>query len=169
MTSLPVPAEPYTLPKGEGRRTWSLGGLFTWKAEGHQTQNQAEIFEIRGRRGVGSPIHTHTRQIECFYVLDGELTYLLGEKEVQTGPGAFVLVPPRTAHALVVESEEARLLSFVFPAGLVKFFDEVGKPAEAATLPPSGLSLPDPAALGAAAGGSDQTILGPPLRPRRPQ
>jgi quercetin dioxygenase-like cupin family protein len=167
MTRLDAISEPYALPKDEGRRTWSLGGLFIWKAEGHQTQDQAEVFEIRGRAGVGSPIHTHTRQIECFYILEGELTYLLGEKEVRAAPGAFVLVPPKTRHALVVESEEARFLSFVFPAGLVKFFDEVGKPAEAATLPPLNLPMPDPAGLEAAARRSDQTILGPPLRPRR--
>lgn len=167
MTRLDTSTGAYVLPKDEGRRTWSLGGLFTWKAEGHQTQNQAEIMEIRGRRGVGSPIHTHTHQVECFYVLEGELTYLLGEKELQTVPGAFILVPPTTRHALVIESEEARFLSFAFPAGLARFFDEVGKPAEAATLPPSSSPMPDPAELAAAAERSDQTLLGPPLRPRR--
>ena len=168
MTELDAATAPYALSKDEGRGTWALGGLFTWKAEGRQTQNEAEIVEIRGRRGVGSPIHTHRRQIECFYILEGELTYLLGEKEVRMAAGAFVLVPAQTRHALVVESEEARFLSFVFPAGLAKFFDEVGRPAEAATLPPLNLPMPDPAVLGAAAEHSDQTILGPPLRPRGP-
>jgi len=167
MTRLDTHTEPYTLPKDEGRRTWALGGLFTWKAEGHQTQNRAEIFEIRGRRGVGSPIHAHGSQIECFYILEGELTYLLGEKEVQVAAGAFVMVPPKARHALVVESEEARFLSLVVPGGLVKFFDEVGQPAGTPALPAESLSMPDPGEMVAAAERSDQTILGPPLQPRK--
>jgi quercetin dioxygenase-like cupin family protein len=168
MTRLDPHPEPYTPPKDEGRRTGALGGLFTRKAEAHQTQNQAEIFEIRGRRGVGSPIHAHGSQIECFYVLEGELTYRLGEREVQVAAGAFVMVPPKARHALVVESEEARFLSLAVPGGLAKSFDEVGQPAGTAALPAASLPMPDPSVLMAAAERSDQIILGPPLQPRKP-
>ena len=40
----------------------------------------------------GPPLHHHAFD-EAFYVLDGELTFQLGDELVTAGPGAFVFAP----------------------------------------------------------------------------
>src|SRR3954470_1414557 len=38
--------------------------------------------------------HVHDDEDDAFYILDGELTFLLGDDVVTAPPGTFVLVPP---------------------------------------------------------------------------
>ena len=126
----------YALAHGEGRWTWFLDALLTWKAVGADSAGQLEVVEQLGRRGFGPPLHHHKRESEAFYVLEGELTFQLGERRLRAGPGSFVFVPRTTAHAFVVESEQARFLTVVVPAALKPFLDELSRPAEAPVLPP---------------------------------
>jgi hypothetical protein len=48
--------------------------------------------------GGGPPPHIHTREKETFYVLEGNVEFLLGEQTVVAGPGDFVNVPRGTVH-----------------------------------------------------------------------
>ena len=43
-------------------------------------------------------MHIHPYTDEAFYIAEGELTFLLGDQEVVTGPGAFVFVPRGVVH-----------------------------------------------------------------------
>jgi mannose-6-phosphate isomerase-like protein (cupin superfamily) len=63
------------------------------------------------------PPHVHVGCEETYFVLDGEVTFLLGETERVEGPETFVLVPAGTAHSFGNRSEEpARLLVLHSPA-----------------------------------------------------
>ena len=46
----------------------------------------------------GPPLHVHPDTDEGFYIAEGELTFLLGGREVAAGAGSFVFVPRGVVH-----------------------------------------------------------------------
>jgi len=67
--------------------------------------------------GRTPPAHRHTNCSEAFFVLDGEITFVLGIDQLTGGPGDFLLVPRGAAHTFGNRSaEQARLLVLHAPA-----------------------------------------------------
>ena len=159
----------YTLKDGEGRAVWFFGGLLTWKAVSGDTEGHYELVEQLGRRGFAAPVHIHERETEAFYVLEGEMTFVLGSKTISAAAGSFVYVPQRTRHAFVVESEEAKFLALASPPGLEPFVDELGKPAMSPKLPSLSENMPSPEQIERVATKYGQKFFGPPLAPRSSQ
>lgn len=155
----------YALKRDEGRAIWFLGGLLTWKATGRNTAGQYELIEQMGAHGFAAPVHSH-EQAQGFYVVEGELTFILGDETVQAPAGSFVYVPSNTKHGFVVESPEARFLVFITPAGEEAFFEELGEPAKARALPPSLEGPPDVERIETVAAKHGQKIFRPGPAPR---
>jgi quercetin dioxygenase-like cupin family protein len=44
------------------------------------------------------PLHVHPHTDEAFYVADGDVTFLLGDRELRLTEGGMVYVPRGTAH-----------------------------------------------------------------------
>jgi quercetin dioxygenase-like cupin family protein len=62
--------------------------------------------------------HVHDDEDDAFYILDGELTFLLGEQVVAAPPGTFVLVPPGVEHGFRNDGvDPVRMLNIHAPAG----------------------------------------------------
>ena len=63
--------------------------------------------------------HVHADEDDAFYILAGELTFLLaGGEELAAPPGTFVLVPPRVEHGLRNDGGvPVRMLNLHAPAG----------------------------------------------------
>jgi len=49
-------------------------------------------------RADGPETHVHADEDDAFYILDGELTFVLDDGEVAAPAGTFVLVPPGVNH-----------------------------------------------------------------------
>ena len=125
---------PYVLAEGEGEALWFSGGLLTYKATG-----QLAIAEVLAPHGTGSPKHLHHYEDEAWYVIDGELTFLLGGAQHLAGAGSFVFGPRGVEHRFEVTSPMARFLILVTPAGFEDFTRTCGHPATSPTMPPSEL------------------------------
>src|SRR3954465_4651871 len=79
--------------------------------------------------GGGPPPHVHSREEEGFYVLEGEITFTIGDRRLVASAGTFASMPVGTPHSFKNESgRPARMLISVAPAGLEKMFFEVGVP-----------------------------------------
>jgi mannose-6-phosphate isomerase-like protein (cupin superfamily) len=68
----------------------------------------------------GPEPHVHHRHVDSFYVLDGELGFLLGpdREHVQLGAGGLVAAPPNFVHTFVNSSDaEVRFLNIHTPDG----------------------------------------------------
>ena len=77
----------------------------------------ALIVTIAPRRS-GPPLHVHEDEDDAFYVLDGELTFLLPDGELAAPAGTFVLVPPGVEHTFENRTDEpVRILNVHAPAG----------------------------------------------------
>jgi quercetin dioxygenase-like cupin family protein len=62
--------------------------------------------------------HAHEGEDDAFYILEGELTFVLGDEEVAAPPGTFVLVPPGVEHGFRNDAEQpVRILNIHAPAG----------------------------------------------------
>jgi quercetin dioxygenase-like cupin family protein len=83
------------------------------------------LVELTGPHGDMPPLHVHTREDEAFYVLAGRLTVIAGELEVELHAGDSVLAPRGIPHVYRVDSDEARWLALVSPAGFESFVREV--------------------------------------------
>jgi quercetin dioxygenase-like cupin family protein len=60
---------------------------------------QISLFEMTfDERWEGVDPHTHDDHVDSFYVLDGEVEFLLEEQTVRAGAGTYVAAPPRVIH-----------------------------------------------------------------------
>lgn len=84
------------------------------------------VVETRERRGQGPPLHAHTREDELIYVLEGEVTFHKGGQLLVCPVGTSVLLLRGCEHTYRVESDEARLLVVLAPAGLEGLYRELG-------------------------------------------
>jgi glyoxylate utilization-related uncharacterized protein len=83
----------------------------------------------------------HSREEEGFFVLDGEITFRVGNERVVASAGMYVNVPIGTPHGFKNESKHlARMLITLAPAGLEEMFAEFGiplQPGATTALPPT--------------------------------
>ncbi|MBC8135696.1 MAG: cupin domain-containing protein, partial [Fibrella sp.] len=119
---------------------WTVDILWLVLATGSTTDGQYTLLEQLCPEGSGPPPHTHTQR-EMFYILDGEITFRVGEETITASAGSFVTVPPGVAHSFRVDTETARVLNSYTPAGFERIILETGRPAESRTLPPRGLPM----------------------------
>ena len=137
-----------------------MGTLVIVKATGEQTGGAFGLIDNLMPGGFASPYHMHRNEDESFYVVEGEMTFYVGEQSVKAGAGAFVYGPREVPHGFEVEgTAPARILLQNHPAGFEGFPVEVGEPAEELVLPPA--EPPDVERLMAIAARYDIEILGP--------
>jgi len=106
------------VPPGKGRLLTARGSVMAFKAVAAQTGGDFSLMErTLPPGGRTPPAHRHTNCSEAFFVLDGEITFVLGIDQLTGGPGDFLLVPRGAAHTFGNRSaEQARLLVLHAPA-----------------------------------------------------
>ena len=116
---------------GQGPVISVVGDIYRFLAVGEETSGAYALWEADVLPGGGPPPHTHSREEESFYVLEGEVTFYVGDERIVATLGTFINMPIGQQHAFRNESgTPARMLISVAPAGLEKMFFEVGKPVE---------------------------------------
>jgi quercetin dioxygenase-like cupin family protein len=125
---------------GEGRTVAVVGDVYRFLAVGDDTNGKYALWDAVVPPGGGPPPHVHSREEEGFYVLEGEITFLVGDQRLVAGAGTFANMPVGTPHSFKNETDRpARMLISVAPAGLEQMFLEVGQPVPegGATAPPA--------------------------------
>ena len=132
-----APAQLIQLGPGEGPAFSAVGDVYRILAGGAQTGAAYVLSEARVLPGGGPPRHIHHREDEAFFILEGEITFLLGGRKVAARPGAFVQGPRGIPHAFKNESNApARMLIHVTPPGFEKFLAEFAQPLSSFDSPP---------------------------------
>ncbi len=108
-----------------------VGELVSLLVTAEQTGGRYALLEMVLRRGEEPPLHSHTREDELVYVLQGEVTFYLGGKRLEREAGECVLLQRGCEHTYCIESEEARLLVLLMPAGLEGYYQELGECSDA--------------------------------------
>ncbi len=114
-------------PAGTGRTVAVVGDVYRFLVTGDDTEGKYAMWEAIVPPGGGPPPHTHSREEEGFYVIQGEITFTInGERQVAPA-GMFANMPVGTLHSFKNESQSvARMLITIAPAGLEKLFLDVG-------------------------------------------
>ena len=156
--------KPFVLKKGEGQSVWSLGGRFTLKVTEADADKRFSLVEALAFRSTEPPLHIHHNEDEAWYLLDGQMTFYVGDEVLEAKAGTFVYAPSGLAHSFTVDVEPTRVLVFASPAGFEHFALELGKPATSDKPPPAGLAVPGPDVLGPVAQRYGIEVVGPPHR-----
>ncbi len=76
---------------------------------------------------LAAPLHLHHNEDEISYVLEGEVTMLLGDEVLTAPTGSLVLKPRNQMHTFWNASDQpARILEIIAPAGFEHYFQELG-------------------------------------------
>jgi quercetin dioxygenase-like cupin family protein len=103
-------------------------------------------------RNPGPPLHAHDFD-EAFYVLDGEVTFQIGDTLTRKRAGELCFAPRNTAHALANHSDDdARYLLICTPAGFERQWARLAAEVSGGE-PPPWAQQPIP----------EITVLGPPI------
>jgi mannose-6-phosphate isomerase-like protein (cupin superfamily) len=102
------------IPPGEGVRTGNVE--FLGLSE-HSPRLNVSVITM-APNADGPEMHAHADEDDAFYILDGELTFLLDDGEVPAPAGTFVLVPPGVSHTFRnAINQPTRVLNIHAPAG----------------------------------------------------
>ena len=127
----------HVLSREEGQSFWFLGTLMTLKASTETTKGAFSLIEQVAPAGFAPPMHVHHAEDESFNVLEGEVTYFVGGQTLHAPAGSYIYLPRDIPHSFRVEgTAAARLLQWTFPAGVERFFVELGVPTQDLVLPP---------------------------------
>ena len=94
---------------------------------GEQSSGNLAVVELVMEAGSpGPPLHIHPGHGEGFYVLEGEVTFRVGDQVTIAGPGSFAFAPSDLAHTFANRGDkDARLLVLCSPAGFERYFDRL--------------------------------------------
>jgi len=159
-------AEGYALARDEGEAFWLLGMLQTVKVGKADTDGRYGMLEILVPEGIGSPWHVHPEEDEWFYVLDGALTFWVGDTKIDLSSGGFAFGPKGVPHTFYGTAPVTRALVGFSPMQFEGFMRTVGQPAPERVLPPHREGPPpDMAKLAPLAERNGFIIMGPPGPP----
>jgi quercetin dioxygenase-like cupin family protein len=124
------------LGNDESPAFWFLNTLTVIKSSAGQANNAFALVEQLAPAGYMSPYHVHRAEDEAFYVLEGQLEFVSGDRRWVSGPGSYVFLPRDIPHAFRVAGQSpSRFLVLVAPAGFEGFVREMGEPAISRELP----------------------------------
>ena len=138
--------EPLAVGKGEGEARWWFGALAVIKTTAAETGGQLTIVDVTSPPGE-APLHVHYRDDEGFWILEGDVTFEVGDTTIEAGAGDYVFGPRNIPHRYTVGDSGCRMLFIVVPGGIEELIRATSEPATSPTLPPPPERDPTPEEL----------------------
>jgi quercetin dioxygenase-like cupin family protein len=136
----------YALRAGEGEARWWFGMLATIKARADQTAGAYSFLEVVAPPHLAAPPHVHYRDDELFIVLEGSVTFYVGDQVIEASAGDIAMGPRDIPHHFVVGPDGARMHWVLSPGGFEDFVRDASVPARELTVPPADVVPPQDAA-----------------------
>ena len=115
--------------------SWYKGLLLSRLAGPADNDGAFDLVVSRMREGTEPPPHVHSREDELFYVLSGQLRAYVGGEVFTLAAGECIFLPRGIPHALIVASDEVRLIALITPGGYVDAFNRLNAPAQRMEVP----------------------------------
>jgi mannose-6-phosphate isomerase-like protein (cupin superfamily) len=125
---------------------YASGDLYTFLATGKETKQLFSLFNFDVPPGGGPDLHVHGREAESFFILQGDLTVQMGDRNnsMVATPGTFIYLPKGRPHSFINRTTTpVRTLSLATPAGLENLFANLGTPVTDRTAPPPPITEED--------------------------
>jgi quercetin dioxygenase-like cupin family protein len=153
-------SKPVAVAKGEGEARWWFASLAVIKAKAVDTGGQMTIIEITEPPGSQAPLHVHHREDESFWILEGDLTFEVGDAIIEARAGDYLFGPRDIPHRYTVGSAGCRMLFIMTPGGFEDMVIAMSQPAASRTLPPPFEGEPDWEQIAAIAKAHGNELLG---------
>ncbi|PGZ90663.1 quercetin 2,3-dioxygenase [Bacillus sp. AFS029533] len=95
---------------------------------GEDTNGAFCVLHCNGKKDGGPPLHVHELEDETFYVLEGEITFFIGDQTILAKAGDYVFAPRGIPHTFKVCSEETQFIVTAYPSGFDQFVKELSEP-----------------------------------------
>lgn len=122
---------------------WYIGHLISILISTKDTMGAFSLIHGYEIRGLEPPPHTHSREDESFYLIDGEIDYSVGGEVINATAGDWIFLPRNIQHSFQVRSEIAEVLIHLSPGGFEDYFIEMSEPAKTMAIPPRPQGPPD--------------------------
>jgi quercetin dioxygenase-like cupin family protein len=139
--------KPFLVRQNEGEAHWWFGSLAEFKATADETGGQMTLVEVTEHPGAEAPLHVHHRDDEGFWILDGDVTFDVGDATIEASTGDFVFAPRDIPHRFTVGERGCRMLFILLPGGIEDVVRGTSEPAQRRTLPPPVEDEPDAAEI----------------------
>jgi quercetin dioxygenase-like cupin family protein len=127
----------------EGEARWWFDCLAEIKVTAAQTGGLLSIVEVTEPPNAAAPLHVHHREDEGFWILEGDVTFEVGDETFEAHAGDFAFGPRDIPHRYTVGDSGCRMLFIMTPGGFENLVREQSVPAQARTLPPPPDEEPD--------------------------
>jgi predicted ester cyclase/quercetin dioxygenase-like cupin family protein len=132
-------------PRESKSTTRVLGVTNLCKATKDDTRGIYSLFVSTVPPGEGVPIHTHLKEDEAYYLLEGEWELYddTNKETLKLGPENYVYVPMGINHGFKnIGDKPGRLVLMITPGGLEGFFEGIGQVFDDPDNPPPAPSGP---------------------------
>jgi quercetin dioxygenase-like cupin family protein len=117
-----------------------VGDTYTITVSGNDTNERFCVIDMHIPPGGGPGPHRHDFE-ETFILLEGEIEVTFRGKKATVRAGDTVNVPSNAPHQFHnASAKSARMICICSPAGMDRFFIEVGVPVATRTTPPPALN-----------------------------
>ncbi|MEU5868907.1 MULTISPECIES: cupin domain-containing protein [unclassified Nonomuraea] len=120
---------------------WFLGGRARVLVPGAATGGALSVMEFTDPEGHAPPLHVHEAEDEIWIVLDGEITFFVGDDRHDLHAGAVAHGPRGVPHSYLVRSPDARMVVAFGPAGIEDWFAANGSPVSGMNDVPAAFDL----------------------------
>jgi mannose-6-phosphate isomerase-like protein (cupin superfamily) len=158
----------FAIAAGEGHSVWSIGGRFTVKLDSALAEGRVALVEAVAFRTTEPPLHIHRNEDEAWYVLDGRMTFFVGDESFVAEAGSFVFGPRGVPHTFTVDEEPTRVLVLATPGGFEHFALDLASAEATSDTPPPDLAAPTPETVGPVGDRYGIEVIGPPRRVSHP-
>jgi len=123
---MPNPITPFAVQSGDGTPLETPTGDTVYiKAHTGNTNGSLTAMEFVISPKEGPALHTHLREDELWYVLEGDFRFKAGDAILRASKGGMAFGPRGTPHCFQnVGDAPGRLLVITTPSGLERFFAE---------------------------------------------
>jgi len=142
-TSPSPTSAPMLVGKDEGEARWWFGSLAVIKTTAADTGGQLTLVEVTEPPGYEAPLHVHHHDDEGFWVLEGDVTFQIGDMTIEAHEGDYAFGPRDIPHRYTVGDAGCRLLFIMVPGGLEDVLRATSEPAPSRTIPPPPEEPPD--------------------------
>jgi len=119
--------EPVITKRGDGESMSVLGTNVRFLLEASKTDHNFSLMEVELPEGGGPPPHEHPWD-EAYYVVDGDVWFLVGDQEMVVSGGDLLYAPAGVVHSFKGAGKTpARVLVFDAPATAEGFFRDANR------------------------------------------
>lgn len=159
-TTISPMLEPVAVASDGGEARWWFDSLAIIRATAADTGGQMSIIEVINPAGDQAPLHVHYHEDEGFWILDGEVTFEVGEVTIEAHAGDYVFGPRGIPHRYTVGPSGCRMLFIMTPGGFEDLVIAMSRPATTRTLPLPATEEPDWERVAAIAAAHGCELLG---------